>query len=261
VVPAKPEPLYPKEGGETPVVVPAEPEPIAEDVKKPEESSGESAELPPTHSTQSAHHDREQEASGLLQPGSGPVRGDNTAKVSESLPPAVAKPPEEPTRPGKEHQALFFAEAAGGVLFPKNFEAQPGGGMGFGVNLGKLIGWTGLYVAMDVDTFVGESLLGDLDYVMFDILVGLRGRFQLGPVRPVVGVGFGLRLMAVTRQPGHAAEEPEVGFGVSGTAGVEVPITDLVFVLVQAEGRFMRDPLTGQFRPYSVFVGGVGFDF
>ena len=108
---------------------------------------------------------------------------------------------------------------------------------------------------------IRESQLGDFSYVMFDLVLGFKGRIPLGPVRILAGVGFGMRLLAVTRKSDLHADEPDPGFGIAGTAGVEIPVWDLLSIIVQADARYMREPENAQFRFSSMFAAGVGIRF
>jgi hypothetical protein len=51
----------------------------------------------------------------------------------------------------------------------------------------------------------------------------------------------------------------KMGFGASVLAGLEIPLTDLMSILIQAHGRYMREPILSQFHFSSVFLVGVGF--
>lgn len=166
----------------------------------------------------------------------------------------VVTPAASPTGP------LFMIEVVGGVLMiPRGTRLQPGGGVGFGLNLGRLAGWQGLYLTADVDVLVGERQLLADTYLLIDGLVGVQGRIPVWKLKIVAGLGFGLRYMLLTEDSGQ--QEPELGFGAAAVTGVEVPITGRFSAVVLADGRYMKEPEFGSFKLTSMFSAGVVFSF
>lgn len=202
---------------------------------------------------------------GEPQPSAPPAR--EPTRDDRATSPREKPAPEEKTKTGPEptaspeRQRMFRVEVFGGLRVPRNYELQFGGGALCAVDLGSLVGWRGLYLFVEQDAFAGEDQLGDISYVLLDTLGGLQGRFAAGPVRLLAGIGFGVRLMAVTENQSEPRREPETGFGVVGMAGVGVPLGDLVSLLVRADARYMKNPLSGQFTWSGVFVAGAGVSF
>jgi len=190
------------------------------------------------------------------------------ARVPEKKPEPTPEPPPPPPKrevvatpastPPKE--PLFMLEAVGGVMMiPRGTRFQPGGGLGFGLNLGNLAGWKGLYLTADLDVLVGERQLYNDTYLLLDALVGMQGRIPVWKLKIVAGLGFGIRYMLLTGDAGE--KEPELGFGGAAVVGVEVPINDLLSAVVLVDGRYMKEPEFGSFHLTSMFSAGVGFHF
>lgn len=184
------------------------------------------------------------------KPGTPPARTTDGDAGAQPLTPAAQR-----------SEDMFRVELFGGMRLPRSRRLQFGGGALFAADLGSLVGWKGLYLFAEQDAFSGEDQLGRISYVLLDTLAGLQGRFALGPVRLVAGVGFGVRIMAVTENLSDPRREPETGFGAAGMAGVELPLGSLVSVLVRADARYMKNPLSGQFYWSGVFVAGAGLRF
>jgi len=155
---------------------------------------------------------------------------------------------------------LFMLEAVGGVMMiPRGTRFQPGGGLAFGLNLGNLAGWQGLYLTADLDILVGERQLYSDTYLLIDGLIGIQGRIPVWKLKIIAGLGFGIRYMLLTGDAGE--KEPELGFGGAAVAGVEVPINDLLSAVVLVDGRYMKEPEFGSFHLTSMLCAGVVFHF
>ena len=153
-------------------------------------------------------------------------------------------------------------EVTGGVLMvPRGTRFQPGGGLGFGLNLGNLAGWKGLYLTADVDVLVGERQLYPDTYLLIDGIIGVQGRIPVWKLKIIAGLGFGIRYMLMTEDSQEGDFEPELGFGAAAVCGVEVPITDLFSAVVLVDGRYMREPEFAKFHLTSMFSAGVVFHF
>ena len=152
----------------------------------------------------------------------------------------------------------FVLGAGAGIVVLKGARIQPAVTLDLGWNLGRVLGWPGLFIKLDTDLFIGSSPLG-AEYVMIDALAGFDGRFGLGPVRLSVGLGFGLRHMSITKQSISSAVEPELGFGAGLRTGFEWPVWRFLSLAIDAEGRYTKDPLTGQFVFSGVISGGLRF--
>ena len=148
---------------------------------------------------------------------------------------------------------------AGVMMIPRGTRFQPGGGLAFGLNLGNLAGWQGLYLTADLDILVGERQLYNDTYLLIDGLVGIQGRIPVWKLKIVAGLGFGIRYMLLTGDAGE--NEPELGFGGAAVCGVEVPITALLSAVVLVDGRYMKEPEFGSFHLTSMFSAGVVFHF
>jgi hypothetical protein len=157
-------------------------------------------------------------------------------------------------------QASFLVDLDGGVIILRGARVQGLGGLALGWNLGKLMGWPGLFLKLDLDLMVGSSPLG-AEYVMFDFLGGFLARIPTGPVVLRVEVAFGLRHLAVTHEPDGGSVDPRAGFGPVGGAGLEVPLNDWFSLQLGADVRYMRDPLTRRFEVSAGVRGGLGFSF
>ncbi|MBN2499061.1 MAG: hypothetical protein JXR96_31020 [Deltaproteobacteria bacterium] len=173
-----------------------------------------------------------------------------------------AKPAAEvEAQAGDEASPDFFADAQAGVVILRALKAHPGAMLGFGWNLGKLLGWPGLFVDLDLDLFVGSKPLGG-DFVIFDLCFGFTGRFSLGPVALGANLGFGMRHMVITAEaPGSSEDEPEPGFGMAAGLFVEWKALDFLSIVAEADGRYAASPSTGKFEFSGVFSGGVRFVF
>ncbi len=154
----------------------------------------------------------------------------------------------------------FVLGAGAGIVVLKGARIQPALTMDLGWNLGRVLGWPGLFIKLDTDLFIGSSPLG-AEYIMLDALAGFDGRFGLGPVRLSVGLGFGLRYMSITKQSTSSSVEPEMGFGAGLRSGLEWPVWRFLSLALDAEGRYTKDPLTGQFVFSGVISGGLRFVF
>jgi hypothetical protein len=187
----------------------------------------------------------------------------------EGAPAPERKPPSPPPRrevvvtpavSPSSAEPLFMLEVVGGVLMiPRGTRFQPGGGVGFGLNLGKLAGWKGLYLTADVDVLVGERQLYADTYLLLDGLIGVQGRIPVWKLKIIAGLGFGMRFMILTG--GSGDKEPDLGFGAAALAGVEVPLTELLSAVVLVDGRYMKEPEFGSFHLTSMFAAGVAFSF
>jgi len=199
------------------------------------------------------------------KPAPEPVPAPVPAPVPEKKPEPEKKPP--PQRPvtvtpavTPSTESLFMLEVVGGVMMiPRGTRFQPGGGLAFGLNLGNLAGWKGLYLTADLDILVGERQLYSDTYLLIDGLVGMQGRIPVWKLKIVAGLGFGIRYMLLTGDAGES--EPELGFGGAAVAGVEVPINALLSAVVLVDGRYMKEPEFGSFHLTSMFSAGVVFHF
>jgi hypothetical protein len=156
----------------------------------------------------------------------------------------------------------FLVEAGGGLVILRGGRIQPAVGLGLGWNLGKLLGWPGLYLKSDVDIFLGTSPLG-AEYVMLDAGLGFAGRFGLGPVHLLVVVEFALRDMFITQASSASTTEPHLGFGVTAGAVLDIPVTGWLSLQVGGDVRYVQEPLKDQsrFDVSAVVTGGLGFSF
>jgi hypothetical protein len=200
-----------------------------------------------------------------------PVMYPSEAKKPKPVPvPAPEKKPEPPPPPPKRDvvvtpavttsEPLFMLGAVGGaMMIPRGTRFQPGGGVAFGLNLGNLAGWKGLYVTADIDVLVGERQLYSDTYLLIDGLIGIQGRIPVWKLKIVAGLGFGIRYMLLTGDAGE--NEPELGFGGAAVVGVEVPINELFSAVVLVDGRYMKEPEFGSFHLTSMFSAGVVFHF
>jgi hypothetical protein len=157
-----------------------------------------------------------------------------------------------------DSEPLLFMDAQGGILIPRNVKVQPAVGVGIELNLGRFIGWKGLYFAFDADIIMGETQLGNTSFVMLDTLFGLRGRFALGPIKLLAGLGFGLRNAFVT---GSDDVPTGLGFGAVLSGGIEIGIWGPLSIVVEGDGRYMKDPFTSKFAFSSMVGGGLGVEF
>jgi len=173
---------------------------------------------------------------------------------------APAEPERPPEEGGTTGEPGFLTYAGGGVILLRGGRVQPAVSVAFDANLGRFLGWRGLFAGVLLDTFVGESTFG-VSYVMFDLGFGFKGRFGPEAVKFQAGLGFGLRFMALTGEAGATTGEPEVGFGLDAGGAVEVPVTGWLSAIARASARYMKDPLARQFHFSSVFSAGVGFAF
>ncbi len=157
-----------------------------------------------------------------------------------------------------DSEPLLFMDAQGGILIPRNVKVQPAVGVGIELNLGRFIGWKGLYLALDADIILGETQLGNTSFIMLDTLFGLRGRFALGPIKLLAGLGFGLRNAFVT---GSEDVPSGLGFGAVLSGGIEIGIWGPLSIVVEGDGRYMKDPFTSKFAFSSMVGGGLGVEF
>jgi len=193
---------------------------------------------------------------GEPAPAEEPARPPEPSPSKDSSPraePAASSPEEEDKDPN------FLVDLDGGVMILRGARFQGLAGFGLGWNLGKVLGWPGLFLKADLDMVIGRSALG-AEYLMFDALFGFLARFHLGPVCLLVDLDFGLRHLAVT-QEAAGTPTPVAGFGASGGLGLEVPLTDLFSLHLGADARYMRDPLTQRFEFSTALMAGVGFVF
>jgi len=190
-----------------------------------------------------------------LEPAPAPVRPEASPRLA---PVSVPVPREEIQTTDSESN--FYVGLDGGLLIQRGGRIEPAGGLELGWNLGKLLGWSGLYLEADVDIFIGQSPLG-AEYIMLDTGLGFGGRFGLGPVKLLVGLEFVLRDMFITQQGTSTNQSPQLGFGAGAGIGLAVPLTDWLDLHLGADGRYARQPLTKRFEFTAVVSGGVGFSF
>jgi len=183
-----------------------------------------------------------------------PISSGQTTKA-KSPEPELA---EKSKAPDKISEPLLFLDAQGGILIPRNVKVQPAVGVGIELNLGRFIGWKGLYLAFDADIIMGETQLGNTSFVMLDTLFGLSGRFALGPIKLLVGLGFGLRNAFVTGVEDLATG---MGFGAVFSGGIEIGIWGPLSIVIEGDGRYMKDPFTSKFAFSSMVGGGLGVEF
>ncbi len=176
--------------------------------------------------------------------------------------PAQTDPPVRVPEPQPvDSEPNIYVGVDGGILVQRGGRIEPAAGLELGWNLGKLLGWSGLYLEADMDIFIGESPLGS-EYVMLDTGLGFTGHFSLGPVNLLVGLEFVLRDMFITKQGATTTGgDPQMGFGAGAGLGLAVPLTDWLDVHLGADGRYARQPLTNRFEFTAVVSGGLGFSF
>ena len=200
-------------------------------------------------------------------PPPGPVMYPGEETEPKPVPETKPTPPPPPpkrdvvvTPAASPAEPLFMLEAVGGVMMiPRGTRFQPGGGVAFGLNLGNLAGWQGLYLVADLDVLIGERQLYNDTYLLLDGLIGIQGRIPVWKLKIIAGLGFGIRYMLLTGDAGE--NEPELGFGGAAVAGVEVPINALLSAVVLVDGRYMKEPEFGSFHLTSMFSAGVVFHF
>ena len=161
---------------------------------------------------------------------------------------------------GKDDQPDVVIELDGGILINRGARIQPGCGLGLAWNLGKLLGWPGLYLKGDVDIFIGDSPLGT-EYIQLDSGLGFMGRFGLGPVNLLISMEFVLRNAFVTKQAASVSSDPALGFGVMAGLGLDLPITSFMSVWLGGDARYVQDAFTSRFEFSAAAVGGFAFAF
>jgi len=177
-------------------------------------------------------------------------------KTAQTRPVVVSTAGEDPLA----GEPWVFIDAAGGIYLTQKGRIHPGVALSLGINLGKTLGWKGLYVAVDNDIIIAEHQLGTSEYIILDTQLGFKGRFLLGPVRLLAGLGFALRNAFVTS---YTDEKPaaSLGLGVVFAAGLEVPIWGPIGAMIRGDGRYVKDPFRERFVFSSMIVGGVNFTF
>jgi hypothetical protein len=175
-------------------------------------------------------------------------------------PAVVLGTPSQPNTTPVQSEPLFKMSLTGGVLLLRSMRIDPSVMLMCDFDVGRFLGWHGLYVGLEADSYMGTSLFGT-SYLMFDGLLGFRGRFGWPTIKILAGLGAGIRYMVLLGKTTGTSESPEIGFGGEATAGVEYDLTSWMFVVVRASGRYMKEPLAPRFQFSSVFGAGVGFSF
>ncbi len=157
-------------------------------------------------------------------------------------------------------QADFLLDVRGGILVQRGGRVDPGADLDVGWNLGKILGWPGLYLAARVDIFIGDSPLG-AGYLMMDTGAGFMGRIPLGPVSLRAMLEFDVRKMFITNQGSSGNISPSLGLGFGLGADLDFALTRWLLILIGGSTKLMQDPLTGKFEFSAVARGGVGFAF
>ncbi len=198
-----------------------------------------------------------------------PIR--KTPKPPPEQPPTKPTEPEKPktkqevtAKPARSGaRSDLLVDVGGGIIvLPRMRKVQPAVGLGLGWNLGRHLGWPGLYLAANVNTFIGESIWG-AQYVLLDSGLGFKGRFGLGPVNLSIGLEFGLRRMFITKESSTESpnRQPELGFGVCSGLTLDVPLSDLLFLQISVDECYMKEPLSTNFEFSTVISGGPGLAF
>ncbi len=154
----------------------------------------------------------------------------------------------------------FLLDVGGGILVQRGGRVDPGADLVFAWNLGKILGWSGLYLAACMDIFIGDSPLG-AKYVLLDAGAGFLGRFPLGPVSLRTSLAFDLRNMFITSQGSSGDISPSPGLGFRLGADLDFALTQWLLIVIGGSAKLVQDPLTGKFEFSAVARGGVGFAF